>query len=151
MFSNNILYAPYHLKDSNDTPIVIYVSLFGMMVVVMFATPFCVLPTKDSIEEVRNKKFSPRDNIIWTQILCWVSCALALPFVSITTPMQILGATTNSAIGFLLPIGYYVQIEKRSSRWTNMKITCYIIFVFICLSSVIELVTLAINLAKNND
>ena len=87
MFSNNILYAPYHVKDSNDTPIVIYVSLFGMMVVVMFATPFCVLPTKDSIEEVRNKKFSQKDNIIWTQILCWVSCALSLPFISITTPM----------------------------------------------------------------
>ena len=87
MFSNNILYAPYHVKDSNDTPIVIYVSLFGMMVVVMFATPFCVLPTKDSIEEVRNKKFSKKDNIIWTQILCWVSCALSLPFISITTPM----------------------------------------------------------------
>ena len=58
--------------------------------------------------------------------------------------MVILGATTNSAIGFLLPIMYYLKMEKRTSPYTNMKIISYIIFVFICISSVIELVTLGI-------
>ena len=47
----NILQAPYRLPDSGKTPIVIYVSLFGICIVVLFATPFTVLPTKDSIEE----------------------------------------------------------------------------------------------------
>ena len=50
-FSDNILSAPY-TTDKGKTPVPIYVSLFGMMIVVVFATPFCVLPTKDSIEEV---------------------------------------------------------------------------------------------------
>ena len=46
----NILQAPYRIPDSGDTPIVIYFSLFGMCIVVLFATPFVILPTKDSIE-----------------------------------------------------------------------------------------------------
>ena len=79
MFSDNILTAPY--KDANgNTPIVIYISLFGMMVVVLFATPFCVLPTKDSIEEVRNRKFTPKENLCWTVILMLSVCVLSCAF-----------------------------------------------------------------------
>ena len=137
-FSNNVLSAPY--KVDGHTPIPIYISLFGMMMVVMFATPFCILPSKDSIEEVRNRKFTPNENICWTLIMLWICCAISCAFKSIKTPMTILGATTNSAIGFLFPILYYLKMEKRSSPYTNMKIICYIIFVFICISSVIELV-----------
>ena len=78
IFNDNILAAPY-TTDDGKTPVVIYVSLFGMMIVVVFATPFCVLPTKDSIEEVRNKKFTKNENIFWTVVLnlicCVVSCA----------------------------------------------------------------------------
>ena len=52
-FSDNMLAAPYH-TDSGNTPIPIYISLFGMTIVVTFAVPFVVLPTKDSIESVRS-------------------------------------------------------------------------------------------------
>ena len=148
-FSNNVLSAPYATADGN-TPIPIYISLFGMMIVVVFATPFCVLPTKDSIEEVRNKKFTPKENICWTLILVWCSCAVACAFKSIKTPIAILGATTNSAIGFLFPIMYYLKMEKRTSPYTNMKIICYIIFIFICVSSVIELIVVGIQLANGD-
>ena len=117
-FSNNILSAPYKTPDGK-TPIPIYISLFGMMVVVVFATPFCVLPTKDSIEEVRNKKFTSKENICWSLILVWSSCLISCLFLSIKTPIAILGATTNSAIGFLFPIMYYLKMEKLSSRWTT--------------------------------
>ena len=54
--SSNILQAPY--SHNGHTPIVMFVSLFGMCLVVLFAAPFCVLPTKDSIEEVSGKKFT---------------------------------------------------------------------------------------------
>ena len=122
-----------------------------MMCVVMFATPFCVLPSKDSIEEVRKKKFTKIENLVWTNVLCWVSCALACPFRSLSTPISILGATTNSAIGFLFPILYYLRMERKTSPYTNTKIICYIIFVFICISSVIELVTIGLSLANGED
>lgn len=87
-FSDNILSAPYHVGDDlNATPVSIYIALFGMMIVVVFAAPFCVLPTKDSIEEVRNKKFSSRDNICWTIVLNLIVCVLSCAFESITLPI----------------------------------------------------------------
>ena len=56
IFTDNILKAPYHTEgstwDNPVTPIVIYISLFGMCLVVSIACPFCVLPCKDSIEEI---------------------------------------------------------------------------------------------------
>ena len=149
--SDNILSAPYHVGDDfNKTPVAIYISLFGMMVVVVFATPFCVLPTKDSIEEVRNRKFTSKENLCWTIVLNVTVCVISCAFKSITLPIQLLGATTNSAIGFLLPICYYLKMERKTSKYTNMKITCYIIFVFICCASVIELASIGIELANGS-
>lgn len=142
IFGDAILFAPYAMPDTGDLPVVLYISLFGMMVVVAFATPFCVLPTKDSIQDIRNKKFTPKENIVWTFVLMIIAFAFATPFTSITVPMTILGATTNSAIGFLLPICYYLRMERKTSKWTNMKVISYIIFIFICISSVIELTML---------
>ena len=61
IFGDNILKAPYHKAGTTDvTPIVIYISLFGMCLVVSIACPFCVLPTKDGIEEIQNKKFTAK-------------------------------------------------------------------------------------------
>lgn len=147
IFSNNVLSAPYK-TPSGKTPVVIYISLFGMMIVVVFATPFCVLPTKDSIEEVRNRKFTRNENIMWTIILNWCACAVSCAFKSIKTPITILGATTNSAIGFLLPICYYLRMERKTPKYTNMKIGCYFVFCFICISSLIELITLGFQMAN---
>jgi len=50
----NILMAPYSVhNETNDLPLAIYFCLFGILIVVMFATPFVVLPCKDSIEDLR--------------------------------------------------------------------------------------------------
>jgi amino acid permease len=95
---------------------------------------------KDSIEEVRGKgKFSKKENIAWTLIIVMICCAISCAFTSIGTVTTILGATTNSAIGFLLPVAFYLKVEKKTSPWTNTKIMAYILFVFICISSVITL------------
>lgn len=146
----NILQAPYYTPDGK-TPIAIYVCLFGILLVVAFASPFCVLPMKDSVEEVRGKgKLDKKDNIFWTFLLVLLCCALSCGVTSIGTVMTILGATTNSAIGFLLPILFYLEVEKKSPRWTNVKIGAYLLFGFICLSSVITLSLLVIR-AVNGD
>lgn len=55
--------------------------------------------------------------------------------------MTILGATTNSGIGFLLPIIYYLKLERKAPRWANHKIVAYFVFAFICFSSIIEIGT----------
>jgi len=76
---------------------------------------------------------------MWTSILVAVSCILSCAVLSIGQVMTILGATTNSAIGFLLPIAFYLRVEKKTSKYTNKKIAAYILFVFICVSSVLTL------------
>jgi amino acid permease len=112
--------------------------------VTLFACPFCVLPVKDSIEEISCKKgetLSNKKNIIWTFVLVTVAVAIALIVHTISDAMTILGATTNSGIGFLLPIHFYFKTQKNNKKLTNMKIMCYIIYVTICISSVITMYT----------
>jgi len=82
--TSNILQAPY--SRDGHTPIVMFFSLFGMCLVVLFAAPFCVLPTKDSIEEVRNRKFTKKENIVWTIVLNLIACLLSCAFKNIKTP-----------------------------------------------------------------
>lgn len=70
-----------------------------------------------------------------------MSFILSLVIPNIGDAMTILGATTNSGIGFLLPIIYYLRLEKKAPRWATHKIVAYLVFAFISVSSVIELGT----------
>lgn len=117
-----------------------------------FASPFCILPVKDSIEEVRSgdAKLTKTENLVWTAVIVFVSMVISLPFLSVGSVMTILGATTNSAIGFLLPIAFYLKMERKRPTFTSDKLACYFIFVFICISSVIELTTFGMRIASGN-
>ena len=68
--------------------------------------------------------------------------------------MTLLGATTNSGIGFLIPIVFYLKLLKNKEEEDNglfglkennqksnkcIKIICYITFVVVCICSCIEL------------
>ena len=55
--------------------------------------------------------------------------------------MTILGATTNSGIGFLLPIHFYFKTQKDKKQITNMKVACILVYIVICISSVITMYT----------
>ncbi|CDW73263.1 UNKNOWN [Stylonychia lemnae] len=130
-----------------------FISLFGILIVVLFATPLTILPCKDTIEELFLKpgqKLNNKQNIIWTFILVTVSFFISLAIPNIGDAMTILGATTNSGIGFLLPIIYYLKLEKKAPRWASHKIVAYFVFVFICCSSVIELSMFAYKKATGN-
>ena len=85
-FSNNILSAPYR-NDAGNTPIVIYIALFGMMLIVTLAVPYCIIPIKDSIESVREKPLSTCDNFVWTLITNLVCLIISCVFINITTPI----------------------------------------------------------------
>lgn len=142
--------APYYTPDGK-TPIAVYICLFGILIVVAFASPFCVLPMKDSVEEVRGKgKLDKTQNIIWTFVLVIVCCVVSCGVTSIGTVMTILGATTNSAIGFLLPIIFYLKVEKKGPKYTNIKIGAYLLFIFICVSSVVTLTLLFLRFANKD-
>jgi len=136
MERNNILQ-----NDFNGIYI-IKLCLLGMLLVVFFATPFCVLPNKDSIEELITKegeKLSHKQNLLYTFLLVALAFVIAIEVPTISDAMTVLGATTNSGIGFLLPIHFYLKTQKGKKELTTMKIMCYIIYVMICLSSVITM------------
>lgn len=135
----NILQAPFSTPDGK-TPAAIYVCLFGILLVVTFASPFCLLPTKDSIEEVLGKgKFTKQQNLKWTALIVLCCCAISCGITGIGFVATLLGATTNSAIGFLLPIHFYLKVERKTSKWTNIKICAYCLYAFVCISSLITL------------
>lgn len=134
----NILQAPYFVNGK--TPVAMYICLFGILIVVTFASPFCVLPMKDSIEEVLGKgKLEKNQNIMYTVIICAGCSLLSFGLTSLGTVATLLGATTNSAIGFWLPIMFYLKVEKKTSKWTNIKIAAYLLFGFVAFSSCMTL------------
>lgn len=119
-----------------------------MLMVVLFASPFCVLPAKDSIEELimgeSRKNFSVAQNFGCTLFIVIVSWGIAVKIPTIGDAMTILGATTNSGIGFLLPIIFYLKIERENGgAWRKDKVLSYLVFFTICVCSVIELYSYA--------
>ena len=74
-----------------------------------------------------------------TFVIVLISYILSLAIPNIGDAMTILGATTNSGIGFILPIIFYLKMEKNLPRWSNQKVACYLVFGFICMSSVVEI------------
>ena len=55
--------------------------------------------------------------------------------------ITILGATTNSAIGWILPIWYYLMMNKGVSKKSLKIIVAYLVLIFIVISSFIEVGT----------
>ena len=68
-----------------------------------------------------------------------------------------MGATTNSGIGFLIPITLYLKVldkqdaeaaataygDPKPHKLTLMRIICYTVFVLVCICSGIELYSYA--------
>lgn len=109
------------MKSYPDNP-ANFISLFGILIVVLFATPLTILPCKDTIEELFLKpgeKLSNKQNILWTLLLVTVSFVISLAIPNIGDAMTILGATTNSGIGFLFPIIYYLKLERKAPRFSS--------------------------------
>jgi amino acid permease len=75
--------------------------------------------------------------------------ALFIP--TIGDVLSVSGATINTAIGFLFPIVFYLKLEeKKGGKFTNEKCTLYILFVFICICSIIELYSFIDNKLNKN-
>ena len=97
------------------------------------------MPCKDSIEDIRGKKLVPYENFVWTLSLILISMVTSMLLLNIGTIMTLLGATTNTAIGFLLPIIYYLRATRKAPRFRVDRLLSMILFVFISCASVITL------------
>ena len=71
-----------------------------------------------------------------------VAYIIALTVPTIADAMTILGATTNTFVGFLLPIIFYLKIlGARGGKFSNQKVICYIVAFTVCCCNVIEMYT----------
>ena len=82
-----------------------------------------------------------KQNVLATFVLVLVSFILSMAIPNVGDAITILGATTNSGIGFLFPIIFYLRIERKAPKWSTKKVVAYIVFILICISSIIELGT----------
>jgi len=75
----------------------------------MAAAPLCVLPSKDTIEELFYKEtgMSMKINVIFTFVLVTVNCFLASFIPNFGDAMTIVGSTINPVIGFIMPVIFY--------------------------------------------
>ncbi len=64
------------------------------------ATPLCVLPAKETIEEIvyKTRRMTFKENVAWTFLLITVSFVFALFIPSIGDAMALAGCTTNPMV-----------------------------------------------------
>ena len=99
-----------------------------------------------------NKKFSKVQNIQWTFIFTIIAYVVAFFVPSLGDIMTILGATTNTGIGFLFPIIFYLKIEKdNGGTWAPNKLIAYFVFVTISICSIIELYSFILKKVNPDD
>jgi hypothetical protein len=67
--------------------------------------------------------------------ICFV---LSIALTNLGDAMTILGATTNAAIGFLLPIVFYLKIEKPEYR--KKRVIAKAVFIAVFMVSIVELI-----------
>lgn len=104
--AENILQAPYN----NAVPIT--VGNFALFFAILTAAPLCVLPAKDTVEEIYlqgKRSLNKKENLIVTLLIVTVCYLLALFIPNIGAAMTIVGSTTNPAVGFILPIVFYFK------------------------------------------
>ena len=75
----------------------------------MCASPLCVLPSKDTIEELlyKEKGMTFKQNLLWTFILTLISFGIATVIPNIGAAMTLVGCTIKPVVGFIMPVLFY--------------------------------------------
>ena len=134
--NGNILQADF------NSSIPIQIGNFSLLFSVMAAAPLCVLPSKDTIEELfyKEKGMTKTQNFLVTFILVTVNCVLALSFDGISTAMTFVGSSINPIIGFILPVVFYWPTIKDKPLFSKDKLLAISTFIFITVVSVLSLI-----------
>lgn len=81
---------------------------------VMTAAPLCVLPQKDTIEELffKERGMSTKTNAFVTVLLVALCFGLSLLIQTIGDAMTLVGSSINPLIGFILPVLFSWPLMK---------------------------------------
>jgi sodium-coupled neutral amino acid transporter 11 len=107
VITQNIFEAPY----GNNTAII--VGQFTLFFAVVTAAPLCVLPAKDTVEELffKEKGLNTKANGLVTLSLVSICFLLSISIDTIGDAITLAGATINPVIGFIIPIMFYWKVR----------------------------------------
>lgn len=124
----------------------ILIGNFALFFAIATAAPLCVLPAKDTVEEMvargnPNRRLSHKENLLVTLLLILACYLLSIVIPSIGDAMTLVGSTTNPAIGFILPIIFYWKSlePKKVPMWSGRKILALVVAIFIIAISCLSL------------
>ena len=141
MKEENILEAPY---GSNGW---IMAAHFLLLAGVILASPLCLMPVKDAIEELylgSNQTMNKKQNLIVTIIIVTTCFLAAVLIPNISDAMTVIGATSNPLVGFTLPIIFYLKMDEKKTGNTSClkpnRLLAHIVNVICIASGIISLV-----------
>ena len=84
-----------------------------MFFAVLTAAPLCVLPAKDTVEELFYKKegMNKKVNALVTLALVFVCFLLSILIDKIGDAITLAGATINPVIGFIIPVVFHWKVH----------------------------------------
>jgi amino acid permease len=107
----------------------------------MTAAPLCVLPAKDTVEELfwKENGMSNKVNALVTLALVFVCFLLSILINKIGDAITLAGATINPVIGFIIPVAFYWKV-KQELPWTSKeKLTSLLVAIIIIVVSLMGL------------
>lgn len=142
VISKGIIYVNY------EGNIAFTIAVCTLLVTLCCAGPLCVLPVKDSVEEVLFPQtgMGKKQNVIVTIVIMLFNLVIANVIPSVGTAIDLLGCTTNPLIGFILPILFFLKLcphETKAKRYTSIAL-----LIFISVVSVIALILTILKLAN---
>ena len=109
MCAKNILEADYNGST------LIQLGNFTLLFSVIAAGPLCVLPAKDTVEELfyKAKGMNTKQNLLVSFLVVSTAVIPALLVSGVGQAMALVGASINPVIGFILPVVFYWKtVEK---------------------------------------
>ena len=108
---------------------------------VVLASPLCLMPAKDTIEELflgQERRMTSGENFLCTFSVISICFLAAVCIPDISDAMTVIGATSNPAVGFCLPIIYWLKMDQ-SPACSPKRLAAHFINVFVILTGLLSL------------
>ena len=106
-----------------------------MLAGVILASPLCLMPAKDTIEELflgQERIMTRGENLACTFIVVTACFLAAVCIPSISDAMTVIGSTTNPMIGFCFPIMFWLKVDQ-SPTFSPERLVAHFINVIVIL------------------
>ena len=107
----------------------------------MTAAPLCVLPAKDTVEELfwKEEGLNKKINALVTLALVFICFLLSILIEKIGDAITLAGATINPVIGFIIPVIFYWKVKEDLPISSKEKILSLLSAVIIIVVSIMSL------------